>query len=98
MIIYIDAECKCHVSNPDGIYVEIEAPEQFNGKCSAYIEGFRVRPEGFTFTRADGVVFGPKGSSVSPWKDDALLEATQEGYEESHASADKAYAEGVNSI
>lgn len=81
MIIYIDAECKCHVSNPDGIYTEIEAPEQFIGKCPAYIEGFRVRPEGYTFVREDGVVFGPEGASVSPWKDSAELEKAQLEYE-----------------
>lgn len=81
MTIYIDNDCKCHVSNPDGIFTEVEAPEQFNGKCTAYIEGFRVRPDGYTYTREDGVVFGPNGSSVSPWKDYAELEKAQFEYE-----------------
>lgn len=81
MTIYIDNDCKCHVSNPNGTYTEIEAPEQFNGKCAAYIEGFRIRPEGYTYTREDGKVFGPDGKSVSPWKPLNELEAAQTKYE-----------------
>lgn len=98
MTIYIDNDCKCHVSKPDGTYTKIEAPEQFNGKCAAYIEGFRVRPDGYTYTREDGKVFGPDGYSVSPWRDLALLEEFQAQYEAQLAAAAAAYAEGVNSI
>lgn len=98
MTIYIDNDCKCHVSNPDGIYTAIEATEQFNGKCAAYIEGFRVRPEGFTYVREDGKGFGPDGYSVSPWRDLNLLEEFQAQYEAQLAAAAAAYAEGVNSI
>ena len=81
MTIYIDNKCKCHVSNPDGTFTAIEAPEQFTGKFATYIEGFRVRPEGYTYTREDGVVFGPEGSSVSPWIDLNILEKAQLEYE-----------------
>ncbi len=95
MIIYIDIECKCHVNNPDGIYTEIEAPEQFNGKCPAYIEGFRVRPEGYTFTREDGMVFGPEGESVSPWVDLAILEKAQLEYELEQLKAELADADAA---
>lgn len=98
MTIYIDTNCKCHLSNPDGIYTEIEAPEKFEGKAPAYIEGFRVKPEGYTFTRNDGKVFGPDGYSVSPWRDLALLDEFQAQYEAQLAAAAAAYAEGVNSI
>lgn len=98
MEIYIDNDCKCHVSNPDGIYTAIKAPEQFNDKCTAYIEGFRVRPEGFTYVREDGKAFGPDGYSVSPWRDLALLEEFQAQYKAQLAAAAAAYAEGVNSI
>ena len=98
MTIFFDNECKCHVSNPDGIYTAIEAPEQFEDKAPAYIEGFRVKPEGYTFTRKDGKVFGPDGNSVSPWRDLALLEEFQAQYEAQLAAAAAAYAEGVNSI
>ena len=96
MTVYIDNECKCHVNNPDGTYTALEAPEQFEGKCAAYIEGFRVKPEGYTFTREDGVVFGPEGASVSPWKPLAELEAAQAAYEQYLAEAQAAYEEGVN--
>jgi len=81
MTIYIDGECKCHVSKPGGTYKEIEAPESFKGKCTAYIEGFRVRPEGHSYIGEDGTVFGPDGESISPWRDLGLLEELQTQYE-----------------
>ena len=77
MEIYIDENCKCHISNPDGIYTAIPAPPEFEGKCAAYIEGFRVKPEGYTYVREDGKEFGPDGYSVSPWRDLTLLEEFQ---------------------
>lgn len=98
MKIFIDNECKCHASNPNGNYTGIEAPPEFEGKCAAYIEGFRVKPEGHTFVREDGKVFGPNGYSVSPWRDLALLDEFQAQYEAQLAAAAAAYAEGVNSI
>ena len=98
MKIYIDDECKCHVSNPNGTYTEVEAPEKFIGKGSAYIEGFRYKPYGFTYTRNDGESFGPEGESITPWEDLALLNRFQAQYEAQLAAAAAAYAEGVNSI
>lgn len=68
----------------------------FEGKCRTLIEGYRYVPKGEEWTREDGEVF--IGEMISPWKDYALLEAAQAGYEESLNSADKAYEEGVNSI
>lgn len=98
MKIFIDTDCKCHVSNPVGIYTEIEAPKQFNDKCSTYIEGFRVRPDGYTYSREDGKVFGPVGYFVGPWKPISELEAAQAQYERMMAEAENAYREGVNSV
>lgn len=98
MNIFIDNECKCHVTNPNGVYTEIPTPPEFEGKCAAYIEGYRVKPEGYTFTREDGKVFGPDGYSVSPWRDLALLNEFQAQYEAQLSAAAAAYAEGVNSI
>lgn len=98
MKIYIDQECKCHTTNPNGTYTEIEAPEQFDGKCDTYIKGFRVRPEGYTYTRDDGAVFGPNGSSVTPWKPYDQLAAAQAQYELMMAEAAAAYREGVDSV
>lgn len=97
MTIYIDKDCKCHVSNPDGTMRAFDVPF-FDGKAPAYIEGFRVKPEGYTYTREDGKVFGPDGYSVSPWEDLALLNRFQAQYEAQLAAAAAAYAEGVNSI
>lgn len=96
MSIYIDVECKCHVSNPNGIYTEIPMPEQLNGKCAAYIEGFRVRPVGFTYVNEKGETFGPEGSSVSAWRDIDLLNEFQAQYEAQLTAAAAAYEEGVN--
>ncbi len=97
-IIYIDNNCKCHMSNPNGVYTAIPSPPEFEGKAPAYVEGFRVKPEGYTFTREDGRVFGPDGYSVSPWRDIALLEEFQTQYEAQINAASAAYTEGVNSI
>lgn len=98
MRLFIDSECKCHVTNPDGTYTAIPAPPELEGKAPVYIEGFRVKPEGYTFTREDGKTFGPEGYSVSPWEDLALLERFQAQYEAQLTAAAAAYAEGVNSI
>lgn len=98
MSFFIDSECKCHVSNPDGIYTAIEAPPELAGKAPAYIEGFRVKPEGYTFVREDGKEFGPDGYSISPWEDLTLLNRFQAQYEAQITAASDAYTEGVNSI
>ena len=96
MTIYIDNECKCHVNNPDGTFAEIEAPVQFEGKCTAYIEGYRLVPEDETWIRQDGMEFS--GLMITPWKPLAELEAAQAAYEEVLNGAGSAYLEGVNSI
>lgn len=98
MPIYIDHDCKAHVSNPTGAYAEIPTPGQFAGKCAAYIEGFRVRPVGFTYVTEEGKIFGPEGSSISAWRDIALLNEFQAQYEAQLKAAEAAYAAGVNSI
>lgn len=75
--IYLDAEFKCHVTN-DGAMTAVET-EFFDGKCDAFVEGFRFVPAGKTWTRSDGEVF--KGEMVSPWKDYAELDEAQREYE-----------------
>jgi len=94
MTIYIDAECKCHVSN-DGTMRAFDVPF-FDGKCSAFVEGYRYVPPGENWTRSDGHIFRDK--MISPWRDSALLEEFQAQYEAQLAAAAAAYAEGVNSI
>lgn len=64
MTIYIDSDYKCYVSAADGRRA-IET-DDFNGKCSEWIESFRFVPAGETWTREDGEVFT---NMVAPWKD-----------------------------
>ena len=97
--IYIDSGYKCHTAN-DGTMTAAET-DAFDGKCDAYIEGYRYIPSGESWERADGVVF--HGEMISPWKDYSELDAAQREYErqllaESVPLSDltAAYQEGVN--
>lgn len=83
MMVYIDKEYKCHTSPGNGL-VEVETAF-FDGKCVAYIEGYRYVPAGQTWTREDGTVF--TGEMVSPWKPWAELDAAQRAYERERAAA-----------
>ena len=105
MKIYIDSDCKCHVSD-DGSMREFDVPF-FDGKCDEFIEGYRYVPEGETWTRSDSTVFS--GEMIAPWKDYDELYRAQAEYEHdllmelqanavSVADAEAAYREGVNSI
>ena len=78
MIIYIDDDFKCHLSNPDGTYTEVET-DFFNDKCNTYIEGYRFVPSGASWTRADGTVF--TGEMISPWRNWSDLDSAQREYE-----------------
>lgn len=83
MSIYIDSDYKCHAVAEDGMTaVETTA---FDGKCAAYIEGYRFVPDGSTWMREDGTVFS--GEMVSPWKPWAELDAAQRAYERERAAA-----------
>lgn len=75
--IYIDFSFKCHTSTAEGL-TQIET-DAFDGKCDAYIEGYRYIPAGQTWTRADGVVF--TGEMIAPWKPWDELDAAQREYE-----------------
>lgn len=101
MKIYIDLEFRCHTTNPDGTFREVVMSESaktfFANKCTAFIEGYRLRPEGETWVREDGKVFSG-GEMITPWKDSAKLEAAQRQYEQDMADLQEAYREGVNSV
>lgn len=94
--IYIDSEFKCHITNPDGIFREVilseDAKSFFSDKCTAFIEGHRLKPDGETWIRDDGVAFS--GSEmISPWKPYSALEVIQREYErERLADAENALA------
>ena len=75
--IYIDSDFKCHTFD-DGTMTAVET-NAFDGKCDAYIEGYRFVPEGESWTREDGVVF--HGEMISPWKDYTELDNAQREYE-----------------
>lgn len=78
MTIYIDADYKCHTATADGL-TAVET-DYFDGKCPAYIEGYRFVPAGQTWTRPDGVVF--QGEMVCPWKPWWELDSAQRAYEQ----------------
>ena len=83
MTIYINTDFKCHTVAGDGMTaVETTA---FDGKCTAYIEGYRFVPAGKTWTREDGAVF--TGEMAAPWKPWAELDEAQRTYERERAAA-----------
>ena len=103
--VYIDPnEFKCHPAD-DGTRIAYET-SFFDEKCDAFIEGFRIVPDGYSWTRSDGYVF--KGPMISAWKDYAELDNAQREYERQLlkelqgnsipiADLEAAYQEGVNS-
>lgn len=93
-IIYIDDDFKCHTVS-DGTMTAVET-DYFDGKCDAYIEGYRFIPAGETWTRSDGVTF--TGEMVAPWQPYEILAAYQRQYESDNAAMVAAYQEGVDSV
>lgn len=84
---------KCSVTN-DGTMTAVET-DAFDGKCDAFIEGYRYVPPGKSWRRYDGAVF--HGEMIAPWKDYAELAAAQAQYDRDNAELQAAYQEGVNS-
>lgn len=82
--VYIDKDFKCYTTN-DGTMAAIET-DFFDGKCNAFVEGYRFIPEGQSWTRADGYVF--TGEMITPYKDIRILDAAQKLYEEMQASSE----------
>lgn len=78
MKIFIDSEFRCHITNPDGTFLEAET-DFFDGKCDAFIEGYRFIPFGETWTRSDGKVF--TGEMIAPFKPYSELDNAQREYE-----------------
>ena len=75
--IYIDSDFRCHVTD-DGTMTAVET-EFFDGKCDAFIEGYRFVLSGEIWEREDGAIF--QGEMIAPWKDYAELENAQREYE-----------------
>ena len=103
MTVYIDSDYCCHVS--DGGDMRCFELPFFDGKCQAFIEGYRYVPPGERWVKPNGKIF--RGEMISPWKDYSILASAQAAYEEGQAegggsealieAADVAYKEGVNS-
>lgn len=77
MKLYLDADFRCHLSGGAGM-TEMDT-ELFDGKCPAYIEGYRYVPPGERWVREDGVMF--QGEMITPWKPWEELEDAQRAYE-----------------
>ena len=77
-IIYIDSDFRCHLTNNDNEYGEIET-DFFDGKVDEYIEGYRFVPVGVTWIREDGEIF--EGEMIAPAEEYSLLENAQLKYE-----------------
>lgn len=92
--IYLDDDYRCHVAD-DGTRTAMET-DFFDGKCDAFIEGYRFIPAGSSWIRADGVEF--RGQMAAPVSDYGLLAAAQAQYDAYMAEMDTAYQEGVNSV
>lgn len=89
MIVYVDKDFECHTSD-DGTMRAVET-DFFDGKCNAFIKGYRFVPNGESWMREDGVVF--HGEMISPWKDYSELDEAQREYErEKLADAENALA------
>ena len=75
--IYLDSEFRCHITD-DGAMIAVET-DFFDGKCDAFVEGYRYIPSGESWTRSDGAHF--HGEMIAPWKDYSELDAAQRKYE-----------------
>lgn len=80
-MIYLDDQYRCHMENDGGNYCEWEDTGlHFAGKSRAFIEGYRVVPEGVTWTDSDGRTY--EGLMISPAVSFDILQAAQTAYEE----------------
>lgn len=110
--VYIDyVDFKCHtVQNAEETLIPYET-EFFDGKCDTFINGYRIIPDGYIWTRSDGTVF--QGEMIAPLKPYAELDEAQRGYEKQmlteatqkikeletmQEELNESYTEGVNSI
>ena len=81
MIVYLDSEYRCHLTD-DGTMRPVET-DFFDGKCRAYLEGYRFVPEGERWTRKDGAVFN--GEMIAPAENYGALALAQAQHEADEA-------------
>ena len=77
--IYLNKDFQCSVTEKSDTVQSIET-DAFDGKCNAYVEGYRFILEGQQWTREDGIVFA--GEMIAPFKDYTQLEMVQKLYEQ----------------
>ena len=77
--IYLNADFECSVSEKEDTVQSVET-DFFDGKCKAFIEGYRFVPAGTQWARSDGTVF--TGEMIAPFKDHKMLEMVQALYEQ----------------
>lgn len=65
--IYIDSEYRCHTTDPEGIFKEVET-DFFDGKCTEFVEGY-------CYDDSKGYV------QIYPWKPFHALDVAQQKYE-----------------
>lgn len=75
--VYVDSDFKCHLTGGEGL-TAVETGF-FDGRCDAFVEGYRLVPAGESWTREDGAVFS--GEMIAPWKPYSLLDDAQRGHE-----------------
>ena len=90
--IYLNADFECSTVEKADTVQSVET-DYFDGKCDAFIEGYRFVPAGQRWTKKDGVVF--EGEMVSPFKDYTYLEMVQSLYEEMLPQAEATEAQAV---
>lgn len=83
MTIYLDKDFKCYTKENSRTVQSVKT-DYFDGKCDAFIEGYRFVPAGQNWTRDDGVVF--TGEMIAPFKDSRLLGTVQNMYEQVQAA------------
>lgn len=81
--IYIDADYKCYTAPAEGR--RAVKTDEFGGKCTAYIDGYRFVPAGEIWVRADGTAFS--GEMIAPLKPWEELDAAQRAYERQQIAA-----------
>ena len=77
--IYLNKDFQCSVTEKTDTVQTVESAV-FDGKCNAFIEGYRFVPAGRQWTREDGIVFA--GEMIAPFKDYTQLEMVQKLYEQ----------------
>lgn len=75
--VWLDDAFRCHAQEAPGL--RAAQTELFDGKCDAFLEGYRLVPEGERWVREDGAVF--RGEMIAPWRELRELEQLQRDHE-----------------